>query len=306
MTIPAGANYHRRFDEPPFAESYNFVRLDFSNGTGTLFSRRLRHGTEFGPDTESAENGAFTFMLPTIVTPERHAASQSIVPNLAKGLQSEIVDEMEVSYAHSIETLAGREWSRWDVARKIKFGSPTPRLAAPYPVTLNASPDVAEIFRSADTPAKPLRALFFRYHDKDIKPTKDSDDSMSYEIDSITTNSILEYRYVVYDFIDEPFKFQLNGFCRRLRFEFKQDPGLEYPSPLSLGGMEELKPTQSGPTQIWKAELSDWSHPGQGYLLRCRKSERSPELSLAAPGGPMEVRIETSSPGADGTSSDRR
>jgi hypothetical protein len=234
----------------------------------------LRHGTEFGPDTESAENGAFTFMLPTIVTPERHAASQSIVPNLAKGLQSEIVDEMEVSYAHSIETLAGREWSRWDVARKIKFGSPTPRLAAPYPVTLNA--------------------------------TKDSDDSMSYEIDSITTNSILEYRYVVYDFIDEPFKFQLNGFCRRLRFEFKQDPGLEYPSPLSLGGMEELKPTQSGPTQIWKAELSDWSHPGQGYLLRCRKSERSPELSLAAPGGPMEVRIETSSPGADGTSSDRR
>lgn len=66
VNIPAGACYDRRVPlEPRYANSYNFVHLDFDTRTGTVYLRRLSdRKTEWITDIDVAEEGKYSFRLP--------------------------------------------------------------------------------------------------------------------------------------------------------------------------------------------------------------------------------------------------
>lgn len=64
--IPAGASYDRRVpDNPRFANSYNFVSLNFDTGEGTIYLRRWsERRNAWIADTDVADGGFYTFGLP--------------------------------------------------------------------------------------------------------------------------------------------------------------------------------------------------------------------------------------------------
>lgn len=66
INIPAGASYDRRTpDDPRYANSYNFVSLDFDTGQGTIYFRRWSdRRCEWTADTDVAEEGLYRFGLP--------------------------------------------------------------------------------------------------------------------------------------------------------------------------------------------------------------------------------------------------
>ena len=68
VIIPAGASYDRRVPlNPRYANSYNFVHLDFETGKGTVYLRRwsdTRDGGKWLKDEDSCEDGVFQFLFP--------------------------------------------------------------------------------------------------------------------------------------------------------------------------------------------------------------------------------------------------
>jgi tetratricopeptide (TPR) repeat protein/3',5'-cyclic AMP phosphodiesterase CpdA len=65
IIIPAGSCYNRRLPEnPQYANSYNFVHLDFDSGSGTVFLRRWSDPrTKWIEDIDSFDYGKFEFRL---------------------------------------------------------------------------------------------------------------------------------------------------------------------------------------------------------------------------------------------------
>ena len=66
VIIPAGASYDRRVPEDPrYANSYNFVHLDFEMKQGTIYLRRWSEPRrEWIEDCDSCKDGAFQFDFP--------------------------------------------------------------------------------------------------------------------------------------------------------------------------------------------------------------------------------------------------
>lgn len=68
VIIPAGASYERRVaSQPRYANSYNYVHLDFGNQQGTIYLRRWSDTRESGKwieDVDSWKGGFFQFPFP--------------------------------------------------------------------------------------------------------------------------------------------------------------------------------------------------------------------------------------------------
>lgn len=64
--IPAGASYDRRTpNDPRYANSYNFVSLNFDTGQGAIYLRRWSdRRTEWVADVDVSEDGRYSFRLP--------------------------------------------------------------------------------------------------------------------------------------------------------------------------------------------------------------------------------------------------
>jgi predicted phosphodiesterase len=274
VTIPAGASYNYRSHEPRYIEAYNLVHLNFDEGIGTVHMRRLKSGQRFDRDTDAAQEGKYSFMLPMNVTPERHAASRAIMRKLTKDLGSGHYDLIDVHYWHSIESVAGREWSRWQAVRTARIGSIKSKPGDPFRITLNVSQKVADILKDEGASTKPLRFTYFKHNGKEVKPTSETDTSIVFELHEADSGSFIEFEHVSYDFIHQPCVFTLSSFCKELRFAFNEDANFEYVYQ-SLGGAQDLKPEKFGAVGHMKATMGEWVHPGQGYLIQCHRRETS-------------------------------
>ncbi|MDQ3807105.1 MAG: metallophosphoesterase [Thermoproteota archaeon] len=82
--IPAGASYDRRTpSDPRYANSYNFVSLNFDTGQGAIYLRRWNdRRTEWVTDTDVIEDGQYVFKLPKQLG--KDIASPSASPSLSE------------------------------------------------------------------------------------------------------------------------------------------------------------------------------------------------------------------------------
>ena len=104
IIIPAGASYYRRMAENPrYANSYNFVHLDFDTGNGVVFLRRWSdEGNKWLEDIASCKGGKCEFSIfesEARASSEETPASTMLVPHQIpppprdfKGREDEIAD----------------------------------------------------------------------------------------------------------------------------------------------------------------------------------------------------------------------
>lgn len=83
VIIPAGASFARRIArDPQYANSYNFVHIDFETGKGTVFLRRwIDSRTEWARDDETYPEGKFPFNLPGAPADSQRSAALPTVPH---------------------------------------------------------------------------------------------------------------------------------------------------------------------------------------------------------------------------------
>jgi predicted phosphodiesterase len=86
VIIPAGAAYDRRNPlEPRYANSYNFVHLDFKKRNGTIYFRRWSdRKTEWLADTDVSKEGQYQFRLPGILGESAAVADSDLKPGNGK------------------------------------------------------------------------------------------------------------------------------------------------------------------------------------------------------------------------------
>ena len=105
VIIPAGASYNRRISENPlYANSYNYVHLDFDTGKGIVFLRRWSDPrNKWVEDIDSCDGGKCEFNVPKfkseVVPTERAPQLNKIIPHQIpppprdfKGREDEIKD----------------------------------------------------------------------------------------------------------------------------------------------------------------------------------------------------------------------
>jgi formylglycine-generating enzyme required for sulfatase activity/predicted phosphodiesterase len=83
VIIPAGACYNRRLqDDPNYISSYNFVNINFNDGTGKVFLRKWDETQKewWKLDARTSPDGVFTFELPNALRVEKRTQIGPVKP----------------------------------------------------------------------------------------------------------------------------------------------------------------------------------------------------------------------------------